>query len=346
MDSVVVIVGAARTPTGNFNGAFSSLSAHQLGAFAIKEALSRCAVDPEDVTEVFMGQVLTAGAGQNPARQAAIAAGIPHSVPATSVNMLCGSGLRAVVLAAQAITTGDSTVVVAGGQESMSQSPHCVNLRSPVKMGDASMIDTVLKDGLTDAFHSIHMGVTAENIAQQWQISRSNQDEFATESQQRVEKAQKHGYFDSEIVPVTIKSRTGSTTVSSDEFPRHGTTVQKLERLNPVFIKDGTGTVTAGNASGINDGAAAVVVMSITEAEKRHASQLAKIVSWAQAGVDPKIMGTGPIPAIRKALDKAGWKIEDVDLLELNEAFAAQSLAVISELKLDKTRVTLIVYVV
>ncbi|XP_062510682.1 acetyl-CoA acetyltransferase, cytosolic-like [Corticium candelabrum] len=335
----VVIVAAARTPVGNFNGAFSSLAAHQLGAIAIKESLLRCGVSPEEVSEVFMGQVLTAGAGQNPARQASIAAGIPHTVPATSVNMLCGSGLRSVVLAAQAISTNDATVVVAGGQESMSQSPHCMHLRSSVKMGDASMVDTVLKDGLIDAFNNIHMGITAENVAKQWQISREEQDRFAVQSQSWAEQAQNEQHFVSEIVPVVIQTRTGQIEVSVDEFPRHGTTMEKLSRLKPAFIKDGTGTVTAGNASGINDGAAAVVVMSLHEAEKRQKAPLAHIVSWAQAGVDPKIMGTGPIPAIRKALDKAGWTVADVDLIELNEAFAAQSLAVVSELKLDVTKV-------
>ncbi|XP_065838271.1 acetyl-CoA acetyltransferase, cytosolic-like [Oscarella lobularis] len=340
MSDNVYIVSAARTPVGNINGMLSSLPAHRLGGIAIKEALKRADVAPESVSDVFMGQVLTAGAGQNPARQAAVAAGIPYSVPSTLVNMLCGSGLRSVVLAMQAIKAGDAHIVVAGGQESMSQAPHCRHMRTAVKFGDVTMIDTLLKDGLMDSFANIHMGITAENVAQQWKIGREAQDAFAAGSQQKAEAAQKAGFLNEEIVSVLIESRSGKTEMSADEFPRHGTTAEKLAALKPAFIKDGSGTVTAGNASGLNDGAAAVVLMSAGEMRKRGIeAPLARIVSWAQAGVDPKIMGTGPIPAIRNALQKAGWSAEDVDIVELNEAFAAQSLAVLQDLKLDPTKV-------
>ncbi|KAL8579528.1 Acetyl-CoA acetyltransferase, cytosolic [Nucella lapillus] len=334
-----MIVAAARTPVGSFNGALSTLAAHDLGSIAIKSALTHAGVEGDEVSEVILGQVLTAGEGQNPARQASVSAGIPYTVPSTSVNMLCGSGLRAVVMAAQAIRTGDASVVVAGGQESMSNAPHCVHMRSGTKFGDVSMVDSMMKDGLMDVFNNYHMGITAENVARQWTVTRQDQDEFALRSQQKCEAAQQAGHFDSEIVPVVIQARTGSTEVKKDEFPRAGCTLEGLQKLRPAFIKDGSGTVTAGNASGLNDGAAAVVVMSGTEVKARGVKPLARVVSWAQAGVDPSIMGTGPIPAVKVALDKAGWTVEDVDLLELNEAFAAQSLAVLKDLGCDPAKV-------
>jgi len=339
MSTEVVLVSAARTPVGSFNGGLSSLRADDLGAVAIKEALKRAKISGDDVSEVILGQVLTAGEGQNPARQAAVKAGLPFCVPAHGVNMLCGSGLRAVVLGAQAVQAGDATVVVAGGQESMSKAPHCVHLRSGTKMGDASMTDTMMTDGLIDAFNKYHMGITAENVAKQWNIPRDEQDRFALQSQQRCEAAQKDGRFDAEIVPVVVQSRAGSTEVKKDEFPRAGSTIEGFQKLRPCFVKDGTGTVTAGNASGINDGAAAVVMTSAEEAETRGIKPLARLVAWAQAGVDPSIMGTGPIPATRKALEKANWNVSDVDLFELNEAFAAQSIAVVKDLGCDPEKV-------
>ena len=334
----VVIVGAARTPIGAFNGALSSLPAHLLGKVAIDAALSRAKVAPGEVDEVILGQILTAGAGQNPGRQAAIAAGIPVEKTAYVMNQLCGSGLRAVALGYQAIRNGDSAIVVAGGQESMSQAPHCSHLRNGVKMGNAELVDTMIKDGLWDAFNGYHMGNTAENVAQKWQITRTEQDAFAAASQQKTEAAQKSGRFKDEIVPVTVKTRKGDVVVDTDEHPKHGTTAEQLGKLRPAFLRDG-GTVTAGNASGINDGAAALVLMSAKDAAARGLKPLARIVSWATAGVDPSIMGSGPIPASRAALAKAGWKKEDLDLIEANEAFAAQACAVNKELGWDTGKV-------
>ena len=333
----VVIVSAARTAIGAFNGALSSLPAHTLGEIAIREALSRGKVDAAEVSELIFGQVLTAGTGQNPARQAAIAAGIPKEATAYVINQVCGSGLRTVALGYQAIRNGDSAIVVAGGQESMSQSTHCAHLRNGTKMGDLKMVDTMIKDGLWDAFNGYHMGNTAENVAKQWQISREQQDEFAAASQQKAEAAQKSGRFKDEIVPVTISGRKGDTVVDADEYPRHGTTMDTLAKLKPAFEKEGS--VTAGNASGINDGAAALVLMSAEEAAKRGLTPLARIASWATRGVDPAIMGTGPIPASRAALEKAGWKAGDLDLIEANEAFAAQACAVNKDLGWDTDKV-------
>ncbi|HLJ21151.1 MAG TPA: acetyl-CoA C-acetyltransferase [Stellaceae bacterium] len=333
----VVIASAARTPIGAFNGALSSVAAHYLGQTAIVEALRRAKVEPKDVSEVIMGQILSAGEGQNPARQAAVAAGIPYEVTAYGVNQLCGSGLRTVALGYQAILAGDSEIVVAGGQESMSQAPHCIHLRNGVKMGDAQMVDTMIRDGLWDAFNGYHMGNTAENVAQRWQITRQQQDELALRSQSRAEAAQKSGRFKDEIVPVKIATRKGDVMVENDEYPRHGTTLEALQKLRPAFDKNGT--VTAGNASGINDGAAAVVLMTAKEAEKRGLKPLARIVSWATAGVDPAIMGTGPIPASRLALKRAGWKADDLDLIEANEAFAAQACAVNKDLGFNADKV-------
>ena len=326
----IVIASAARTAVGAFNGGLSSLPAHKLGEIAISEALRRANVEPKDVSEVIMGQILAAGEGQNPARQAAIAAGIPFEVTAYGVNQLCGSGLRTVALGYQAIRNGDSQIVVAGGQESMSQAPHCIHLRNGVKMGDAELVDTMIRDGLWDAFNGYHMGNTAENVAQRWQITREQQDHLAAGSQSKAEAAQKVGRFKDEIVPVKIATRRGETVIDTDEHPKHGTTVEVLSKLRPAFDKNGT--VTAGNASGINDGAAAVVLMTAAEAEKRGLKSLARIVSWATAGVDPAIMGTGPIPASRMALKKAGWSPDDLDLIEANEAFAAQACAVNKDL--------------
>jgi len=337
MKDDIVIVGAARTPVGAFNGALSSLSAHELGKVAITAALQRAGIEAPRVSEVIMGQILTAGEGQNPARQASIAAGIPVETPAWGVNQLCGSGLRSVALGYQAILNGDSDIVVAGGQESMSMAPHCAHLRNGTKMGSLEMVDTMIKDGLWDAFNGYHMGNTAENVAKQWQITRAQQDAFAVASQNKAEAAQKAGKFKDEIVPVTIKSRKGDVVVDADEYPRHGTTLDMVGKLKPAFEKDGT--VTAGNASGINDGAAAVVLMSASEAAKQGKTVLARIVSWGQAGVDPKIMGTGPIPASRAALKKAGWSIGDLDLIEANEAFAAQACAVNKDLGWDTSKV-------
>jgi acetyl-CoA C-acetyltransferase len=333
----IVIAGAARTPIGAFNGGLSSLPAHQLGEVAIVEALRRAEVEPREVSEVILGQILAAGEGMNPARQASIGAGIPVETTAYSVNQVCGSGLRTVALGYQAILTGDSEIVVAGGQESMSLAPHCIHLRNGVRMGDAQMIDTMIKDGLWDAFNGYHMGNTAENVAQRWQITREQQDEFAARSQSKAEAAQKAGRFKDEIVPVTVKSRRGDTVVDTDEHPKHGTTSEVLAKLRPAFDKNGT--VTAGNASGINDGAAAVVLMTAEMAQRRGIKPLARIVSWATAGVDPAIMGTGPIPASRMALKKAGWSAGDLDLVEANEAFAAQACAVNKDLGWDPDRV-------
>ena len=337
MKDDIVIVGAARTPVGAFNGAFGSLPAHELGRIAIKEALKRAGVEAPKVSEVIVGQILTAGQGQNPARQASIAAGIPVETPAWGVNQLCGSGLRAVALGYQAILNGDSEIVVAGGQESMSQAPHCAHLRDGTKMGDLKMIDTMIRDGLWDAFNGYHMGNTAENVAKQWQITRQQQDEFAVASQNKAEAAQKAGKFKDEIVAVTIKTRKGEVMVEADEYPKHGTTLDSVGKLRPAFDKEGT--VTAANASGINDGAAALVLMRASQAAKEGRPVLARIVSWAQAGVDPAIMGTGPIPASRAALKKAGWKAEDLDLIEANEAFAAQACAVNKDLGWDTVKV-------
>jgi acetyl-CoA C-acetyltransferase len=337
MKDDIVIASAARTPVGSFNGALSSLPAHELGKVAIMAALQRAGVDGAQVSEVIMGQILTAGQGQNPARQASVAAAIPVQIPAWGVNQLCGSGLRAVALGYQAILNGDSEVVVAGGQESMSMAPHCAHLRNGQKMGGLELVDTMIKDGLWDAFNGYHMGTTAENVAKKWQITRAQQDEFAVKSQNKAEAAQKAGRFKDEIVPVTVKTRKGDVVVDADEYPRHGTTLDAMSKLRPAFDKEGT--VTAGNASGINDGAAAVVLMKASDAAKRGIKPLARIVSWAHAGVDPSIMGTGPIPASRAALQRAGWKIEDLDLIEANEAFAAQACAVNKDLGWDAGKV-------
>ncbi len=333
----IVIASIARTPVGSFSGAFASLAAHALGSVAIKAAMERAGVKAEEVDEVILGQILTAGAGQNPARQAAMAAGIPAERTAFGINQLCGSGLRAVALAAQQVATGDAAIVVAGGQESMTQSPHAANLRAGQKMGGLELVDTMLKDGLWDAFHGYHMGNTAENVAQKYQLTREEQDRFAADSQRKAGEAMKAGRFKDEIAPVTVKTRKGDVVVTEDEYPKPETTAEVLAKLRPAFAKDGT--VTAGNASGINDGAAAAVVMSAAEAAKRGITPLARIVSWATAGVDPAIMGTGPIPASRKALQKAGWSIADLDLIEANEAFAAQACAVNKDLGWDPAKV-------
>jgi acetyl-CoA C-acetyltransferase len=333
----IVIASAARTPVGSFNGAFSSLPAHQLGAIAIKAALERAKVEAAEVDEVILGQVLTAAAGQNPARQASVLAGIPVERTAFGINQLCGSGLRSVALAAQQIATGDAEIVLAGGQESMTQAPHAQQLRAGQKMGDLQLIDTMIRDGLWDAFHGYHMGTTAENVAQKFQITREQQDEFAYNSQRKAGEAMKAGRFKDEIVPVTVKGRKGETVYENDEYPKPETSLEILQKLRPAFSKEGS--VTAGNASGINDGAAAILVMRGAEAAKRGVTPLARIVSWATAGVDPTIMGTGPIPASRKALQKAGWSIDDLDLIEANEAFAAQACAVNKDLGWDPAKV-------
>ena len=333
----VVIVSATRTPVGSFSGALSSVPAHYLGQTVVKAALERAKVDPAEVSEVILGQILTANQGQNPARQASIHAGVPKEVPAYGVNILCGSGLKSVALGYQAILNGDSSVVVAGGQESMSMAPHCAYLRNGQKMGSVEFLDTMLRDGLMDAFQNYHMGTTAENVAQKWQITREEQDKFAVGSQNKAEAAVKAGRFKDEITPVTIQTRKGDVVVDTDEYPRFGATVDGMAKLRPAFSKDGT--VTAGNASGINDGAAAVVLMTADEAKRRGLTPLARIVSWAQVGVDPSIMGTGPIPASRKALEKAGWKVGDLDLVEANEAFAAQAIAVNKDMGWDTDKV-------
>jgi acetyl-CoA C-acetyltransferase len=333
----VVIVSAARTPVGAFSGAFATLPAHKLGEVAIRGALARANVAPDDVSEVILGQVLTAAQGQNPARQASIAAGIPIGAPAWSINMVCGSGLRTVALGAQAIAQGDSRIVVAGGQESMSLSTHAAYLRAGQKMGDISFIDTMIRDGLWDAFNGYHMGTTAENVAKEWQITREEQDRFAVASQNKAEAAKKAGRFKDEIVAVTVKGRKGDTVVDTDEYIRDGATYETIAGLRPAFDK--AGTVTAANASGINDGAAALVLMSAKDAAARGLTPLARIASWAQAGVDPKVMGSGPIPASRAALQKAGWKASDLDLVEANEAFAAQACAVNKDMGWDPAKV-------
>jgi acetyl-CoA C-acetyltransferase len=331
--SEIVIASAKRTPVGSFNGAFGSTAAHDLGAVAIKSALEAAKVDAGDVDEVVLGQILSAAQGQNPARQAAMKAGVPQEKTAFGINQLCGSGLRAVALGMQQIANGDASIIVAGGQESMSLAPHAAYLRSGVKMGEMKLVDTMLQDGLIDAFHGYHMGVTAENIAKKWQITREDQDRFAVGSQNKAEAAQKAGRFKDEIVPVTVSARKGDIVVDTDEYPRAGATYESMAKLKPAFSKDGT--VTAGNASGLNDGAAALVIMSAAEASRRGLTPMARIVSWATAGVDPAIMGSGPIPATRRALEKAGWSVKDLELVEANEAFAAQALAVNKDLGWD-----------
>jgi acetyl-CoA C-acetyltransferase len=333
----VVIASAARTPIGSFNGSLSTLSAAELGILAIKAALERAGIAPDAVDEVVLGQVLTAATGMNPARQALLGAGIPEDRTAYLVNQVCGSGLRSVAQAFQAIKVGESDVVVAGGQESMSQAPHAAHMRNGTKMGDVTFVDTMIKDGLWCALMGYHMGNTAENVAEKWQITREEQDAFAAGSQQKAEAAQKSGRFEDELVPVTIATRKGDTVVDADEYPRAGTTADSLAKLRPAFAKEGT--VTAGNASGINDGAAAIVVMSGTAAKTRGVKPLARIVAWATAGVDPAVMGTGPIPASRKALERAGWTVDDLDLIESNEAFAAQSIAVNRDMGWDTGKV-------
>jgi acetyl-CoA C-acetyltransferase len=333
MPGEVVIVSAARTPVGSFNGAFGALPAHELGAIAIKEAMARAYVQPDDVDEVIMGQVLSGGEGQNPARQSAMKAGVPYEKTAWGLNQLCGSGLRTVAIGLQQITNEDAKVIVAGGMESMSMAPHVAHMRTGTKMGEMKLLDSMLKDGLIDAFHGYHMGTTAENVATKWQISRGDQDTFAAGSQNKAEAAQTAGRFKDEIVPATVKTRKGDVVVDRDEYIRAGTTVDALAKLKAAFSKDGT--VTAGNASGINDGAAAVVLMSAEEADERGLTPMARIVSWATAGVDPSVMGTGPIPASRRALEKAGWAVKDLDLVEANEAFAAQALAVNKDMGWD-----------
>jgi acetyl-CoA C-acetyltransferase len=333
----VVIASGARTPVGSFAGSFANVPAHDLGTVAIKAALERAKVAPADVSEVVLGQILTAGQGQNPGRQAAIKAGIPVETPAWLVNQLCGSGLRAVAIGFQAIRNGDASIIVAGGQESMSMAPHAAHLRNGTKMGSLEMVDTMIKDGLTDAFHGIHMGITAENVAREYQITREEQDRLAVGSQNKAEAARKAGRFKDEIVPVTVTERKGVKVISDDEYIREGVTFESVSSLRPAFAKDGT--VTAGNSSGLNDGAAALVLMSADEAKKRGLAPLGRIVSWASAGVDPKIMGIGPIPASKAALKKAGWKASDLDLIEANEAFAAQACAVNKGLGFDVSKV-------
>ena len=333
----VVITSAVRTPIGTLGGALKNIQGHILGSVVIKEVLKRSKIKSNDVDEVIMGQVLTGSAGQNPARQAAIQAGLPIDKTAYVINQVCGSGLRSVAAGYQAIMSNDANIIVAGGQESMSNAPHAINIRKGQKLKESKLVDTMIKDGLWDAFNGYHMGITAENVASKWQITRKDQDDFALSSQTKAEKAQKDGKFKNEIVPVVLKSKKGDSIFEVDEHPRAGMTMETLARLDPVFKKDGT--VTAGNASGINDGAAAVILMSQSEANKRNLDPLAKITSWATCGVDPSLMGSGPIPASKKALEKAGWKISDLDLIEANEAFAAQSLAVIKDLGIPKDKV-------
>jgi acetyl-CoA C-acetyltransferase len=337
MSADIVIVSAARTPVGSFNGALASQAASALGTVALKAAMDRAKIDPKEVDEVILGQVLTAAQGQNPARQAAIHAGIPNTATAWGLNQVCGSGLRAVALGMQQIAGGDATIVAVGGQESMSKSAHAAHLRDGVKMGDWNFIDTMIKDGLWDAFHGYHMGTTAENVAKQWQITREQQDEFAVKSQNKAEAAQAAGRFRDEIAAVTIASKKGDVTVDADEYIKKGATIDSVAKLRPAFQKDGT--VTAANASGINDGAAVLILMSAKEAAKRGLEPLARIASWATAGVDPSIMGSGPIPASRRALEKAGWKAADIDLVEANEAFAAQACAVNKDMGWDTDKV-------
>ncbi|CAH1402637.1 unnamed protein product [Nezara viridula] len=338
-DSTIVIVEAVRTPIGSISGSLSSVKSHELGTAVIKELLSRTKLPPSEVSEVILGQVLTAGAGQNPARQSAINAGVPLNAPAYIINQLCGSGLKSVMLGYQSIKTGDANIVICGGQESMSMAPHCILMRKPLKMGNTPLVCTITTDGLTDAFHSIHMGDTAENIAKQFNISRKEQDLQAVISQNRAEIAQKQGYFDKEIVPITVKDRKGDVIVNKDEFPCHGTTYETLERLRPAFSKDGT--VTAGNACGWNDGAAGVILMTLDEARKQNLVPKVKILGFGQSGVDPKVMGLGPVHAIKNLLQKISWSIEDVDLFEINEAFAAQIIAVVRELGIDNEKVNI-----
>jgi acetyl-CoA C-acetyltransferase len=333
----VVITAAKRTPVGSFLGAFSGTPAHELGRIAIQAALEQSGVTGEEVSEVILGQVLGAAQGQNPARQASIAAGIPKEVSAWGVNQVCGSGLRAVALASQAIANGDAAIMVAGGQESMSLAPHAQHLRGGSKMGPVSLVDTMIVDGLWDAFNNYHMGITAENLAEKYQISRADQDSFSIESQNKAEKARASGRFRDEIAPVTVKGRKGDTVVENDEYIRNGATLEAMEKLKPAFKKNGT--VTAGNASGLNDGAAALVLMSAEEAAKRGSKVLAKVTSWASAGVDPAFMGFGPVPAVKKALEKAGWSVNDLDLIEANEAFASQALSVCQELGFPSEKV-------
>ncbi|XP_008832088.1 acetyl-CoA acetyltransferase, cytosolic-like [Nannospalax galili] len=337
----VVIVSAARTVIGSFNGALSTVPVHDLGSTVIKEVLQRAKVAPEEVSEVIFGHVLAAGCGQNPTRQASVGAGIPYSVPAWSCQMICGSGLKAVCLAAQSIALGDSSVVVAGGMENMSKAPHLAHLRTGIKMGEMPLADSILCDGLMDAFHNYHMGITAENVAKKWQVSREDQDKTAVLSQNRAERAQKAGHFDKEIVPMLVPSRKGLNEVKTDEFPHHGSNLEDMSKLKPYFLTDGTGTVTAANATGMNDGAAAVVLMKKSEAEGRMLRPLGQVVSWSQAGVEPSIMGVGPIPAIKQAVAKAGWSLEDVDVFEINEAYAALSVAIAKELGLNPEKVNI-----
>ena len=333
----IVIVAAARTPVGSFLGGLKDVSAAFLGQVAIKEVIKRGKLDPQEVDEVIMGQVLTGGTGQNPARQAALAAGLPKEKTALTINQVCGSGVRSIALGAQSIHSGDTSIVICGGQESMSQAPHCANLRKGQKMGNLEFIDTMIHDGIWCAINGYHMGITAENVAKKWQITREAQDEFSVNSQNKAEKAQKDGKFKDEITPVTIEGRKGSVVVEEDEYIRHGVTIESLQKLKPAFDKEGT--VTAGNASGVNDGAAAVILMKAKEAEKRKLKPIVRIASWATAGVDPELMGSGPIPASKKALELAGWKIGDLDLIEANEAFAAQACAVNKELGWDISKV-------
>ena len=333
----IVIVAAARTPVGSFLGGLKDVSAAFLGQVAIKEVIKRGKLDPQEVDEVIMGQVLTGGTGQNPARQAALAAGLPKEKTALTINQVCGSGVRSIALGAQSIHSGDTSIVICGGQESMSQAPHCANLRKGQKMGNLEFIDTMIHDGIWCAINGYHMGITAENVAKKWQITREAQDEFSVNSQNKAEKAQKDGKFKDEITPVTIEGRKGSIVVEEDEYIRHGLTIESLQKLKPAFDKEGT--VTAGNASGVNDGAAAVILMKAKEAEKRKLKPIVRIASWATAGVDPELMGSGPIPASKKALELAGWKIGDLDLIEANEAFAAQACAVNKELGWDISKV-------
>ena len=333
----IVITSAARTAIGTFHGLLKKMQAHDLGSIVIKEVIKKSNLKSNEIDEIIMGQVLTGGTGQNPARQAALAAGLPKEKTALTINQVCGSGLRSVALGAQSINSGDTSIVICGGQESMSQAPHCVNLRKGQKMGNLEFIDTMIHDGIWCAINGYHMGITAENVAKKWQITREAQDEFSVNSQNKAEKAQKDGKFKDEITPVTIEGRKGSIVVEEDEYIRHGLTIESLQKLKPAFDKEGT--VTAGNASGINDGAAAVILMKAKEAEKRKLKPIVRIASWATAGVDPELMGSGPIPASKKALELAGWKIDDLDLIEANEAFAAQACAVNKELGWDLSKV-------
>ena len=333
----IVITSAVRTAIGTFHGSLKNMQAHELGSIVVKEAMNKSNLQPSDIDELIMGQVLTGAAGQNPARQAAIQAGLPIEKTAYIINQVCGSGLRSIAAGYQSIMSKDTNVVIAGGQESMSNAPHAINFYNGQKLEESNLVDTMIKDGLWDAFNGYHMGVTAENVADKWQITRKDQDDFALSSQIKTEKAQKEGKFKNEIIPVVIKSKKGDNKFEVDEHPREGMTMERLEKLKPSFKNNGT--VTPGNASGINDGAAAVVLMSQDEAKKRNLEPLAKIVSWATCGVDPSLMGSGPIPASKEALKKADWQIKDLDLIESNEAFAAQSLAVIKDLEIPKEKI-------